>query len=184
MSTDLLCLQLKKIWYGIFIGSENHINMINTTDKQILARINANDITAWDDLYEKYSPIMLGAISVFTRDKILAEKILMDTWLLLREQNGIAGTKLKLSVYLYIFSFRFTLLKLKAQGINPCVKNLDGYPQIIQQLCKKYGVKEKKISENYSDNEIRLQKNTFCWLPVFGINPFIGHVRPRINAAC
>jgi hypothetical protein len=156
------------------------MNMIHTTDKQILARINKHDITAWDDLYEKYSPIMLGAISIFTRDKIVAEKILMDTWLLLREQNGITNTKLKLSIYLYIFSFRYTLLKLKAQGINPCVKGLDTYPQIIQQLCKKYGVNEKQGSEISTSKELRIQKNSFCWLPVLGINPYAAHVRPRI----
>ena len=154
--------------------------MSNKTDKQLLARIKKHDITAWDDLYEKYSPIMLGAITVFTRDEIVAEKILMDIWLLLREQNGLAKTTLKLSLYLYIFSFRYTLLKLKAQGINPCVKGLDTYPQIIQQLCKKYGVQEKQDSENYSNKEIRIQKNTYCWLPVFGINPYAAHIRSRI----
>lgn len=154
--------------------------MSTTTDKQILARIKNNDITAWDDLYEKYSPIMLGAISIFTRDEILAEKLLMDTWLELREQNALTRSNLKLSLYLYIFSFSYTLNKLKAQGINPCVKGLDTYPQLIQQLCKKYGVNEKPSSEMYSNKDLRIQKNIFCWLPVLGINPYAGYVRSRV----
>ncbi|MEO6542384.1 MAG: hypothetical protein ABIN74_15385 [Ferruginibacter sp.] len=154
--------------------------MSNRTDKLILARIRKNDITAWEDLYEIYSPIMLGAINVFTRDQILAEKLLIDTWLVLRDQNTLGKTNIKLPLYLYIFTFRYTLLKLKAQGINPCVEDLENYPQIIQQLCKKYGVMEKPVSEVYTNKDLRIQKNTYCWLPVLGINLYAGQVRSRI----
>lgn len=158
----------------------NYSTMSTITDKSILERITNNDITAWDDLYEKYSPTMLGAISIFARNSILAEKILMDIWLELRDRNAISVTEEKLSMYLYVYSFKYTLFKLRSQGINPCVEGLETYPQIIQELCKKYAVEEKSDAKVYTSNDLKIRRNTFCWLPVLGINPFNKFVRSRL----
>lgn len=146
--------------------------MIYTTDAKLVQRINEKDGTVWEDLYEKYSTTMLGAISVFTRNNIIAEKILVDIFLELSEKNMLPTEKHKLSLYLYIYSFAFTIRKLKNQGITPCVKGLDTYPPIIQQLCRHYEVKEMAQPEIYTKEDLKIQKNTFCWLPVFGVNPY------------
>lgn len=147
-------------------------SMTYTNDANLLSRIEAKDGTVWEDIYEKYAPTMLGAISVFIRNEIVAEKILVETFLELSEKNQLPTEKLKLALYLYIYSFAFTIKKLKAQGINPCVEKLDTYPAIIQQLCKHYDVKELVQTEVYTKEDLKIRANSFCWLPVFGVNPF------------
>jgi hypothetical protein len=146
--------------------------MITPTDIQLLDRIKNNDPTAWDDLYLKYASVMLGAITIFTRNSIVAEKMLIDIFIELREKNSLTPGDQKLSLYLYVYSFEFTVNALKLQGLRPCVVGLDTYPTIIQQLCKKYGVKEMVPSEIYTKADLKIQKNTYCWLPIFGINPY------------
>lgn len=150
-------------------------------DKAIVEGINNHDSNAWEIMYEKYAPTMLAAIAVFIKNNIMAEKLLIDIFIALREEDTIQPGNSRLSLYLYMYSFKFTIEQLRAKGIQPYVVALNTYPQIIQLLCKKYGVEERQEAELYSRAELKIRRNSFCWLPVFGINPFVQQVKPAIN---
>jgi hypothetical protein len=154
-----------------------NITMLTPIDQQLVNRINKNDRSAWKELYNRYASIMMGAISIFTRDDAMAEKILEDLFVGLSKKKSIDTGSQKMSLYLYIESFEHTVKTLRAKGITPCVQNLAGYPAIIQQLCKCHAVKEIPPAERITSEDLRTGTSRFCWLPIFGVNPYANALR-------
>ena len=108
------------------------------SDAEILQKIQTDDINGWEDLYDKYAPIMLKAIVCLISDRAIAEKTLLQAFISLSSKQYLYPAKQRLPVYLYVYAFNYAFEELKVKGITPKLEDLQDYPGMTQSLYKRY----------------------------------------------
>jgi hypothetical protein len=86
-------------------------------DSTIVAMLADNDINAWEQLYDKYAPMMYGAISKITRDERLAENIFRECFLQLKVNRNILKIRVDLCTFLLKHTHNFTFNYLNEMGL-------------------------------------------------------------------
>jgi len=86
-------------------------------DLNILLLIRENNLSGWEQLYDKYAPIMYGVICTYTTDKRLADKVLIDLFFRLKEDEMLLKGNFTLSVFILRYTHTNTKLELKKRGI-------------------------------------------------------------------
>lgn len=67
----------------------------NVSDAEILLKTVQNDAVGWGQLYDKFAPIMYGVILRITTDKTIADAILVDAFIQLKNQKTFEGMKMQ-----------------------------------------------------------------------------------------
>ena len=88
-------------------------------DKEILIMLEGNNSQGWEHLYNKYAPIMFGAIFRITDNRKLADEILIQSFIQLKKNNLLCETKKLLTVYLLQHTYATMLKILSANKITP-----------------------------------------------------------------
>jgi len=109
--------------------------MRKITDQQIITLLEANNMLAWEKLYDKYAGAMFGLICNLTDDKILAEEIFEVTFLQLKENKVLTNVKFALCPTLLRHTFSQTIKQLKAFGLTPKSFNPSEEVKLIHLLC-------------------------------------------------
>jgi len=108
----------------------------HSEDIEILDMIKKNDSKGWEALYDKYSNSVFGIICQITRDKKLAEEIIINYFSEIPKNPGplLAGQNLHISIILQTFIFTITELKMKNIKIVPA--NISSLPGALKILLK------------------------------------------------
>ena len=127
------------------------------TDLNILSLIRENNLAGWGQLYDKYAPIMYGIIFTYTTDKIFSDKIFIDLFIRLKEDEILLKIDYPLCVFILRYTHLNTRKELKNRGIYytepPIEKN-----SILQTLCS-HSLNLKSVAENLGMSEQEVKKN-------------------------
>ncbi|MEO7210571.1 MAG: hypothetical protein ABIY35_06485 [Chitinophagaceae bacterium] len=80
---------------------------------QIIAMLEENNPLAWENLYDKYASVMYGLICNLTEDKLLAEEILMNAFLELKQKQILSKIKYALLPIIMRYTHSYTIEYLK-----------------------------------------------------------------------
>lgn len=112
--------------------------------EEILSMIESNNSLGWEYLYDKYSPMMYGAILRLTSNKKLADKILIESFTQLRENLFLL--KSSGPFYLQLLHHTFITTKNILKNESKIQKNdsavLSMFPIIDSLLQQPLSVKE------------------------------------------
>lgn len=81
----------------------------STSDSTIVSMLAENNSSAWEQLYDTYSPLMYGAVFQITKDERIAEKIFKECFLQLKESKNISKIRGPLDLFLLKHAQSFTL---------------------------------------------------------------------------
>lgn len=87
------------------------------SDLNILSLVRENNLTGWEQLYDKYAPIMYSVICTYTTDMGLADKILINLFLRLKDEKIFLKMNFTLCVFILSYTFTNTRKELKKRGI-------------------------------------------------------------------
>ncbi len=90
-------------------------------DTTIVTMLEENNLSAWEHLYDKYAPIMYGAIFQITGDGTMSEEIFKECFLQLKENNNLLEAKTALCPFLLRHAHSITLKYLKKSGLASVV---------------------------------------------------------------
>jgi len=125
------------------------------SDLNILSLIRENNLRGWEQLYDKYAPVMYGVICIYTTDKSLADKIFIDLFIRLKDEEVLQKIHFTLSVFILRYIHTNTRKELKKWGIN-YTKPLIEANSIMHSLCSQ-SITIKRVAANFkmSENEVR-----------------------------
>ena len=89
------------------------------SEKEIITMLQENNPLAWEHLYDKYAPAMYGLVCSLTDDKLLGEQIFANSFIQLKKNGILSGTKYALSAVLLKHTYSYAMTHLKQIGINP-----------------------------------------------------------------
>jgi len=127
------------------------------SDAAILNLICANDLRGWEQLYDKYAPVMYGVICVHISDKGVAEEILIKLFTNLKHERILFNVDFALSVCILRYTYCNTWKELKRRGIayseSPVMSNsmLDIFCTqyiTIAQVAAKLNISKKEVKQN------------------------------------
>jgi len=127
------------------------------SDSTILALIRENNLSGWEQLYDKYGPVMYGIISTHTSDKTLAEEILIKLFLRLKQKEFILKLSFSLCVYLVRYTYINTKEELKIRGINSSETPIRAN-SILETLCSQ-SITTKQVAANLKISEQQVIQN-------------------------
>ncbi len=87
------------------------------SDLNILSLVRENDLKGWEQLYDKYAPAMYGIICTYTTDMSLADQILINLFLRLKDEGGLLKMNFTLCVFILRYTYTNTRIELKKRGI-------------------------------------------------------------------
>lgn len=142
---EQLNLQFKRCfavctWSDVFklFMKKGIMDVKQLSDAEILLKIKTDDINGWEDLYDKYAPIMLKAIVCLISDRAIAQRTLLRAFMSLWSKQYLSPAKQRLPVYLYVYAFNYAFEELKVKGITPKLEDVHDYPGMTQSLYKRY----------------------------------------------
>lgn len=87
-------------------------------DLTIVSLIKENNLKGWELLYDKYAPVIYGAICTHTADKHLSDEILKIIFIRLKSEEMLQKTDFALCIYILRYTYTSTRAELKRRGIN------------------------------------------------------------------
>ena len=87
------------------------------SDLNILSLVRENAFRGWELLYDKYAPIMYGVICTYTTDTKLADQILINLFLRLKDEESLLKMNCTLCVFVLRYTCINTRIELKKRGI-------------------------------------------------------------------
>ena len=128
----------------------------NYSDSEIIAMMEENNSLAWEALYDRYAAAMYGMICSLSNDLEMAEKILIDVFVKLKENQLLASIKIGLCANLLRFTYAHTIKQLGQSGLAPNAINSIEEVNIIRLLCTHCcNLKEVALILNQSEEELR-----------------------------
>lgn len=104
------------------------------SDVTIVSMLAENNSVAWEQLYDKYAPIMYGAVIQITKDERIAQQIFKECFLQLKENNHISSVRDPLGSFLFKHAQSFTLNYLKLLELTYNVNKTDAANDPLIQL--------------------------------------------------
>jgi DNA-directed RNA polymerase specialized sigma24 family protein len=147
--------------YVIAIESGNiSLQITMVLEKKLINMVQVNNPVEWRKLYDKYASAMYRLIYNLTKDKSLAEEILMDAFLDLKQKKILSKPKCALYPIIMRHTYSFTTKHLREISISPENSNPPKEAELIHLLTTQCNsLKEAASILNISDKEakIRLQ---------------------------
>ena len=128
------------------------------TDSNQLKTVDQYNLTRWNNIFEFYAPIMYGSILRLINSKEHAQNILLEAFLMLKENKLCSKFKKPLCVGLLIHTHRVALKYLRNRKLNinneisfyrqnPLLKNTNSFNRSGQLAKQIASIKEIKIPE-------------------------------------
>ena len=134
---------------------ENVTNQI--LDSTILSLIREKNLTGWEQLYDKYAPIMYGIICTYTIDKSISDKIFINLFMRLKDEEILLKVNFTLCVFILRYTYTNTRKELKKWGIYYTESPFDTN-SIIYILCSQ-SITLKRVASNLKMSETEVKKN-------------------------
>ena len=93
------------------------------TEKQIIVLLQENNPLAWEHLYNKYATAVYGLICNLTEDKLLANEILIKSFISLKKKQVLLDIKCALLPHILRHTYTFTTNHLKKISLKPQIFN-------------------------------------------------------------
>lgn len=87
-------------------------------DNELKRLLKSNKNSAWNAIYDKYSAVMYGNILNITKNKVLAEKIFVEAFKSLKEDNKHVPAQCSIILYLCAYAKKITI-----EHMNPKIPN-------------------------------------------------------------
>jgi len=126
-------------------------------DSDSLALIRENNLKDWEQLYDKYAPVMYGVICAHTTDKSQADEILIDLFIRLKNEEILLKINFALCAYIIRYTYTNTRKELKKRG-----KNYTEIPRLensaIHHFCSQHTTLKKAAEKlRMSENEVKIK---------------------------
>lgn len=127
------------------------------SDSTILSLIGGNIPSGWDQLYDKYAPVMYGVIQAHTGDRKVAEQIFMKLFIRLKQNEILLKINVTLCVCILRYTYINTREELRRRGINYTESPLMGNSVLgiffsqnttIAKVATKLKISEKEVKQN------------------------------------
>ena len=90
------------------------------SDEQLMARVAARDSAAFELLYDRHAPVVLGVVVKIVGDRAVGEEVLQDTyWRLWTQAASYDPAKGPLRPWLFSIARRLALDVLRRQSVRP-----------------------------------------------------------------
>ena len=90
------------------------------SDEQLMARVAARDSAAFELLYDRYAPVVLGVVVKIVGDRAVGEEVLQDTyWRIWTQAASYDPAKGQLRPWLFSIARRLALDVLRRQSVRP-----------------------------------------------------------------
>ena len=91
--------------------------------------LQTSNLSGWDQLYDKYAPVIYGSILKIIPDKEMTNQIFQECFISLKNTDILTHTKKSLPLFLLQHTYRFTIYYLKMKGMAPA----EGTPGIFSR---------------------------------------------------
>jgi len=128
------------------------------SDLNMLSLIRENNPEGWEQLYDKYAPVMYGIICTYTTDKSLADKILIDLFIRLKEEEILPKMNFTLCIFILRYTYTNTRAELKKRGIyytespietNSVIHTLYSQSLKIKRFTPNFKISKNEVKNNY-----------------------------------
>ena len=115
--------------------TERTHSAVELSDEQLMARVAARDAVAFELLYDRYAPVVLGVVVKIVGDRAVGEEVLQDTyWRIWSQAASYDPAKGPLRPWLFSIARRLALDVLRRQSVRPVsYTHLDVYKR--QRWC-------------------------------------------------
>lgn len=127
------------------------------SDSTILTLIRENNLKGWEQLYDKYGPVMYGIICAHTSDKGLAEEIFIKLFISLKQEEIPLKFNLALRICLLRYTHLNTTQGLKIRGINSTEPRIRTN-SILHTFCSQ-SITTKQVAANFKISEQEVTQN-------------------------
>lgn len=125
------------------------------SDQTILSMIAENNMDAWGHLYDKYAAAMYGIICNLTDDRSLAELILKEAFIQLKEKQILSKATYSICPYLLRHTHTFARQQLN-EWDTPCSNRSVEQPSLLNMLCSQdLTIKQAASNFNISEEEAK-----------------------------
>jgi DNA-directed RNA polymerase specialized sigma24 family protein len=126
------------------------------SDTTIVSMMTENNLSAWEHLYDKYAPMMYGAIFQITGDAAMAEEIFKKCFLELKENDDLLKVKTALCPFLLRHAHSATLNYLKNCGLASVVTGQASFnDDPLIQLLSSENVTINESKSNFTQKKAR-----------------------------
>ncbi len=115
-------------------------------DSNILTLISENNLKGWEQLYDKYSSVIYGAICSLISEKNLAEEIFIKLFCRLKEERILLKINFSLCVCLLRYTYYYTRQELKIRGINATESRI-GANSVVQSFYSQSIISNKGVKQ-------------------------------------
>ena len=138
------------------------------SDSTILNLIRENNLKGWNLLYDKYTSMMYGIIYTHKDDKGLADEILINLFIRLKEEQMLLRINFALCVCIPYHTYSNAEQELKRRGINctesPFMGNsilhiFNSQYTAIKKVAAKFKISKKKVKQNLHKEFLILRSN-------------------------
>ena len=91
----------------------------SVADNSVISLLQTCNPFGWEQLYDKYAPVIYGSILKIITDKEMANQIFEECFISLKKTDIISQTKKSLPLFLLQHTYSFTVNYLKNKGIVP-----------------------------------------------------------------
>ncbi|MEP6710779.1 MAG: hypothetical protein ABJA37_00105 [Ferruginibacter sp.] len=129
----------------------------NISSQVILSTIVVNkDLRGWQLFYDKYAAAMFGCICSLTSDNQIAEQILLDAIMQLKEKEILQTFSYAFLPSLLKYTNDFTIQQLLQQGMEPKTEDTFQKARLTYLICSRcYSLKEAAAILNISEEETK-----------------------------
>ncbi len=130
------------------------------SDTTIVSMLAKNNLSAWEHLYDKYAPMMYGAIFKITGNAPMAEEIFKECFLQLKENDNLSEVKVTLCPFLLRHAHSVTLNYLKKCGLASVLTgqasfNDDPLIQLLSSDSENISLKETFSTSDFIQEKVR-----------------------------
>ena len=127
--------------------------------EEIVSMIENNNFLGWQHLYDRYSAMMYGAILRLTSNEKLAEEILMESFLQLKENISLLKNRRPLYLQLLQHTYTTAAAILKSKIIIPLKENgvAEMFPLVNGLMQRQLSLSN--IAATYSMTEVEVKEN-------------------------
>ena len=138
------------------------------SDSTILNLIRENNLKGWNLLYDKYTSMMYGIIYTHNDDKGLADEILINLFIRLKEEQMLLRINFALCLCIPHHTYSIAEQELKRRGINctesPFMGNsilhiFNSQYTAIKKVAAKFKISKKKVKQNLHKEFLILRSN-------------------------
>lgn len=93
-----------------------------------------NNLKSWENLYDKYAPVMYAVICNLTDNKAVAAEILTEAFMQVKQKQILLKINISPCIYLLRHTYNYANQHLKQSGINLKAANPKEETKLIQLL--------------------------------------------------